>query len=90
MKIQRDGETIGPFIREKISHGLLWPRLIQAANIPYKWYKIYVHGLFNPRREFKPRLILTEEFWVGLIQGTAYLGRESVRINGTKTLSATC
>ena len=39
---------------------------------------------------FKPRLILAEEFWVGLIQAAAYLGRESVRINGSKTLSAAC
>ena len=33
-----------PFIREKTSRGLLWLRL----NTPYKWYKIYVHSLFNP------------------------------------------
>ena len=39
---------------------------------------------------FKPRLILAEEFWVGLIQAAAYLGHESVRITGSKTLSAAC
>ena len=36
--------TIMPFIQEKTSRDLLWPRL----NTPYKWYKIYVHSLFNP------------------------------------------
>ena len=25
------------------------PRLTWDANTPYKWYKMYVHGLFNPR-----------------------------------------
>ena len=40
-----------------------------------KWYKIYVHRLFNPR------LILAEQFCAGPIQATAYPGRESVRIN---------
>ena len=49
-------KKIGPFILEKISHGLLWPLLTEDANTPYKWYKIYVHGFL------KPRLILAWEF----------------------------
>ena len=34
--------------------------------------------------QLKPRLILAEGFWDGLIQAAAYLGRESVRINALK------
>ena len=34
--------------------------------------------------QLKPRLILAEGFWDGLIQALAYLGRESVRINVLK------
>ena len=66
------------------------PRLTTAAaytidaNTPYKWYKIYVQGLFNPRQAQAARLILAEGFWDGLIQAAAYLGRESVRINAVK------
>ena len=32
----------------------------------------------------KPRLILAEGFWYGVIQAAAYLARESVRINAVK------
>ena len=32
----------------------------------------------------KPRLILAEGFWDGLIQAVTYLGHESVRINALK------
>ena len=34
--------------------------------------------------QLKPRLILAEGFWDGLIQAVTYLGRESVRINALK------
>ena len=39
---------------------------------------------YSTQGQLKPRLILAEEFWGGLIQATAYLGRESVRINALK------
>ena len=39
---------------------------------------------YSTQGQLKPRLILAEGFWDGLIQATAYLGRESVRINALK------
>ena len=40
---------------------------------------------YSTHCQLKPRLILTEGFWDGLIQAAAYLGRESVRINALKS-----
>ena len=40
------------------------------------------HG--STQGQLKPRLILAEGFWDGLIQAAAYLGRENVRINALK------
>ena len=39
---------------------------------------------YSTQGQLKPRLILAEGFWDGLIQAAAYLGRESVRINALK------
>ena len=39
---------------------------------------------YSTQGQLKPRLILAEGFWNGLIQATAYLGRESIRINALK------
>ena len=39
---------------------------------------------YSAQGQLKPRLILAEGFWDGLIQATAYLGCESVRINALK------
>ena len=39
---------------------------------------------YSTQGQLKPRLILAEGFWYGLIQAAAYLGRESVRINALK------
>ena len=39
---------------------------------------------YSTHGQLKPRLILAEGFWAGLIQAAAYLGRESVRINALK------
>ena len=36
---------------------------------------------YSTQGQLKPRLILAEEFWDGLIQAAAYLERENVRIN---------
>ena len=34
---------------------------------------------YSTQGQLKPRLILAEGFWDGLMQAAAYLGRESVR-----------
>ena len=39
---------------------------------------------YSTQGQLKPRLILDEGFWDGLIQAAAYLGRESVHINALK------
>ena len=39
---------------------------------------------YSTQGQLKPRLILAEGFWDGLIQAAAYLGRENVRINALK------
>ena len=39
---------------------------------------------YSTQGQLKPRLILAEGFWDGLIQAAAYLGRESIRINALK------
>ena len=39
---------------------------------------------YSTQGQLKPRLILAEGFWYGLIQAAAYLERESVRINALK------
>ena len=39
---------------------------------------------YSTQGQLKPRLILAEGFWDGLMQAAAYLGRESVRINALK------
>ena len=39
---------------------------------------------YSTQGQLKPRLILAEGFWYGLIQAAAYLGHESVRINALK------
>ena len=39
---------------------------------------------YSTHGQLKPRLILAEGFWAGLIQAAAYPGRESVRINALK------
>ena len=39
---------------------------------------------YSTQGQLKPRLILAEGFWYGLIQAAAHLGRESVRINALK------
>ena len=39
---------------------------------------------YSTKGQLKPRLILAEGFWDGLLQAAAYLGRESVRINVPK------
>ena len=39
---------------------------------------------YSTQGQLKPRLILAEGFWDGLIQAAAYLGRESVCINALK------
>ena len=42
---------------------------------------------YSTQGQLKPRLILAEGFWDGLIQAAAYLGRESVRVNALKPAS---
>ena len=39
---------------------------------------------YSTQGQLKPRLILAEGFWDGLLQAAAYLGRESVCINALK------
>ena len=39
---------------------------------------------YSTQGQLKPRLILAEGFWDGLLQAAAYLWRESVRINALK------
>ena len=39
---------------------------------------------YSTQGQHKPRLILAEGFWNGLIQAAAYLGRESIRIIALK------
>ena len=65
-------------IREKISCGLLQPRT-PSINGTKSMFMAY-----STQGQLKPRLILAEGFWDGLIQAAAYLGRESVRINALK------
>ena len=45
---------------------------------------LYMFTAYSTQGQLKPRLILAEGFWDGLIQAAAYLGRESVRINALK------
>ena len=73
-----DLSTLRPFIREKISLGLhktRTPRINGAQSM---------FTAYSTQGQLKPRLILAEGFWYGLIQAAAYLGRESVRINALK------
>ena len=39
---------------------------------------------YSTQGQLKPRVVLAEGFWDGLIQAAACLGRESVRINALK------
>ena len=39
---------------------------------------------YSTHGQLKTRLILAKDFWAGLIQAAAYLGRESVLINALK------
>ena len=45
---------------------------------------------YSTQGQLKPRLILAEGFWDGLIQAAAYLGRESVRVNALKRCPCPC
>ena len=65
-KFKRGVKTVGPFMWEIISRGLLWPLLTEDANTPYKWYKIYVLGLFNPRPSSSRGLSWPRSFGLGL------------------------
>ena len=67
--------TIGPFIQEKISRGLHKTRTPRINGTKSMFTAYSTQG------QLKPRLILAEGFWDGLIQAAAYLGRESLRIN---------
>ena len=73
--------TTGPFIREKIIRGLHKTRTPRIKT--YKWYKIYAHGLFNPRLAqaavYPGRGVLG---WLN--RAAAYRRRESARINRLK------
>ena len=71
-------KTIGPFIRKTISRGLhkTWTPCINGTKSMFTAY--------STPGQLKPRLILAEGFWDGLIQAVTYLGRESVRINALK------
>ena len=69
---------LGPFIREKISRGLHKTRTPRINGTKSMFTAYSTQG------QLKPRLILAEGFWDGLIQAAAYLGRESVRINALK------
>ena len=71
-------ESIGPFIREKLSRGLHKTRTSRINGTKSMFTAYSTQG------QLKPRLILAEGFWDGLIQAAAYLGRESVRINALK------
>ena len=71
-------QTIGSFIWEKISRGLHKTRT-PCINGTKSMFTAY-----STQGQLKLRLILAEEFWDGLIQAVAYLGRESVRINALK------
>ena len=75
---QTESVTIGPFIREKISRGLHKTRT-PRINGTKSMFTAY-----STQDQLKPRLILAEGFWDGLLQAAAYLGRESVRINALK------
>ena len=70
--------TLGPFIREKISRGLHKTRTPRINGTKSMFTAYSTQG------QLKPRLILAEGFWDGLIQAAAYLGRENVRINALK------
>ena len=70
--------TLGPFIREKISRGLHKTRTPRINGTKSMFTAYSTQG------QLKPRLILAEGFWDGLIQAAAYLGRESVRVNALK------
>ena len=39
---------------------------------------------YSTQGQLKPRLILAEGFWDGLMQAAAYLERENVRLNALK------
>ena len=73
-----DLSTLRPFIREKISRGLHKTRTPRINGTKSMFTAYSTQG------QLKPRLILAEGFWDGLIQAVAYLGRESVRINALK------
>ena len=75
---RRRKATIGPFIREKISRGLHKTRTPRINGTKSMFTAYSTQG------QLKPRLILAEGFWDGLIQAAAYLGRENVRINALK------
>ena len=72
---RRVRRMLGPFIREKISRSLrkTWTPRINGTKSTFTAYS--THG------QLKSRLILADEFWVGLIQAAAYRGRESVCVN---------
>ena len=78
--VQTDA-TLGPFIREKISRGLHKTRT-PCINGTKSMFTAY-----STQGQLKPRLILAEGFWDGLLQAAAYLERESVRINALKRCS---
>ena len=72
---RRVRRMLGPFIREKISRRLrkTWTPRINGTKSTFTAYS--THG------QLKSRLILADEFWIGLIQAAAYRGRESVCVN---------
>ena len=72
---RRVRRMLGPFIREKISRSLrkTWTPRINGTKSTVTAYS--THG------QLKSRLMLADEFWVGLIQAAAYRGRESVQYN---------
>ena len=69
---------LGPFIREKVSRGLHKTRTPRINGTKCMFTAYSTQG------QLKPRLILAEGFWDGLIQAAAYLARENVRINALK------
>ena len=73
--------TTGPFIREKIIRGLHKTRTPRIKT--YKWYKIYAHGLFNPRLA-QAAVYPGREVLGWLNRAAAYRRRESARINRLK------
>ena len=77
-KISSQELLLGPCIREKISRGLHKTRTPRINGTKSMFTAYSTQG------QLKPRLILAEGFWDGLIQAAAYLGRESVCINAVK------